>query len=101
MREVRVGEPGKEVTPDGNHSEKEEDGKGTPSADTGPLRCEKKNPKPEQEYEENPCPRKKRKVELSEVNTGGKDDEDRNERKTKGSAHFQPRGESIFSAGLQ
>jgi hypothetical protein len=101
MRDVRVGEPRKEVTLDGNHPEKEENGKGYPSADSGPFRYEKKNPKSEQEDEENPCPRKKRKVELSEVNTGGKDDEDRNERKAKGSTHFQPRGESIFSAGLQ
>jgi len=89
MRDVRVGEPGVEVRLNGNHPEKEENQKGDPGADSGPFRCEKKNPESEQEDEKNPCPRKKRKVELSEVNTGGEDDEDRNERKAKDSTHLR------------
>jgi hypothetical protein len=97
MREVRVGIPGKEITVDGNHSEKEENGKGCPRADSGPLGREKKNPKCKERDQKNPSLRKKRKVEMSEVNAGAIGDEDRNERKAKRVAHFRPKGIDFFS----
>ena len=87
--------PGKEIRLDGNDSEKEENGKGCQRADSGPFCCKKKNPKSKQS-DEDPSLRKKRKVEMAEINAGGIGDEDRNERKAKRVTHFRPKGVDFF-----
>ncbi len=88
MREAQGGCSGKEIPLDGNDSEKEENGEGRPGTDSDPVGCEKKDPKSNKDQEENPALRQKKKVEMTEIDTGGEDDEDGNERKAKGAAHL-------------
>jgi hypothetical protein len=82
---------GMEIKLDGKNSEKEENGEGRPRTHSGPFGYEKKNPKSEEDDEENPSLRKKRKVKMAKIDSKSIDDEDRNERKAKGSGHVRLR----------
>jgi hypothetical protein len=91
MRDVRGGVLGMEVKLDRKNSENEEEGKGHPRSHSRPFGKEKNRPETRKSEEENPPLRKKRKVQMAQVNTKGVEDEDRNERKGKGSAHLGPK----------
>jgi hypothetical protein len=76
-----------EIKLDRKNPEEEENGEGDPRTHQGSSQQEKKGPKTQEDQQENPPLRKERNVKIPNINTGGVDDQDGNERKAKGSAH--------------
>src|SRR5512136_2774346 len=91
MGDVGRGMLEKEIELNGINSEKKENSEGRPRTQSGPSRDEKENPKSKEDEEENPSLRKRGKVKMAKIDTKSIDDEDRNERKPKGSAHVRLR----------
>jgi hypothetical protein len=91
---------GMEIKLDGKYSEKEEKGEGDPGAHSGPFGYEKNSPRSQEDGEENPSLRKKRKVKMARIDTDGISNEDRNERKAKNSIHLRLKEINFFSGLL-
>jgi hypothetical protein len=89
MRGVRGRTWGMEIKLNRKNSEKEKNGESHPGTHPGPFGYEKKSPKPQKDEEKNPSPGKKGKVKMAKVDSKGIDDENRNERKVKDSAHLR------------
>ena len=86
-----------EIKLNGEYSEKEEKGESDPGAHSGPFDYEEYRPGSEEDGEENPSLRNKRKVKMAGIDTGGISDEDRDERKAKNSIHLRLKGINFFS----
>jgi hypothetical protein len=78
-----------EIKLDRKNPEEEENGEGDPRTHQGFSHQEKKNPKTQEDEQENPPLRKERNVKMAYINADGVDDQDGNEGKAKGSAHVR------------
>ena len=82
---------------DRKDSENEENGEGRPRTHPGPFYDEQEGPKTQEYEKENPSLRKERKIKMAGVDPKSVDDEDGNERKTKGSAHLRLKRISVLT----
>jgi hypothetical protein len=76
-----------EIKLDGKDPKKEENGEDHPGTHSGSFHGEQEGPQTEQYEKENPSLRKERKVKMAGIDSKGVNDEDGNQRKTKGAAH--------------